>query len=70
MASLLALGLLAGALQILLKWDAAFQQYIDLKVYIVTCSSVAVIGILLTVVCAFFSVTRILRLSGDKIHLQ
>lgn len=69
-ASLLALSLLAGALQILLKWDAAFQQYIDLKVYVVTCSSVAIIGILLTVVCAFFSVTRILRLSGDKIHLQ
>lgn len=69
-ASLVALALLAGALHALLKWDDGIRALLSTDVLVLTCGCVIITGILLTVICAFFSVTRFLRLSGDKIHLQ
>ncbi|MCQ2293545.1 MAG: permease-like cell division protein FtsX [Bacteroidaceae bacterium] len=69
-ASLLAIALLWAALQVLLSWDEGIRTLLTSKVLVFTCGTVIVTGLLLTVICAFFSVTRFLRLSGDQIHLQ
>lgn len=69
-ASLLAIAILFGAMQALLSWDEGIRTLLTPDVIVLTCGSVLITGILLTVMCAFFSVTRFLRLSGDKIHLQ
>lgn len=69
-AALLAIFVLSGCLHALLSWDDGIRSLITPRVVATTGGTVLVVGILLTVLCAFFSVTRFLRLSGDKIHLQ
>lgn len=69
-AALLAILVLSGCLHALLSWDDGIRSLITPRVVATTGGTVLVVGILLTVLCAFFSVTRFLRLSGDKIHLQ
>lgn len=69
-ASVLADGVLIGVMQALLSWDEGISTLLTPSVLIYTLGSVPLIGILLTVTCALFSVNRFLRLRGNKIHLQ
>lgn len=68
--SMLADGLLFGAMQGLTSWDEGIADLLTPEVVIYTLGSVPLVGIILTVICAFFSVNRFLHLRGNKIHLQ
>lgn len=69
-ASIIADGTLFGAIQALLNWDEGIGALLTPTVILYTFGSVPLVGIVLTVVCAFFSVNRFLRLRGNKIYLQ
>ena len=68
--ALLADGLLAGGIILLLDWDPGLTGLIDLIVWGATMGSVAVCGILLTVICAFFSVNKHLRMNTAQVFVS
>lgn len=68
--ALLADGLLAGGIILLLDWDPGLTGLIDLVVWGATMGSVAVCGILLTVICAFFSVNKHLRMNTAQVFVS
>ena len=61
---------LLGIMKVLMLWDANIQNLFTTNTLIVTFSSVFVIGILMTTICALVSVNRFLRLRGNKVFLQ
>lgn len=69
-ASVLADALLGGAMQALVSWDEGILNLLTPKVLLLTLGSVPLVGLTLTLLCAFFSVNRFLRLRGNKIYLQ
>ena len=69
-ASALADGLLVAAMQALLTWDEGIRALLTPEALTLTLGIVPLVGISLTVLCAFFSINRFLRLRGNKIHLQ
>lgn len=68
-ASLLADAVLAGGFVALLQWDPENASLVTPAVMIVTLASVAVVGIVLTLVCSFFSVNRHLAMSREEAAL-
>ncbi len=66
----LAGGLLFGAMKYLIDWDAALGLLITPSVMLITLVSVFGCGLCLTMVCAFFSVNRFLRMKGNEIFLN
>lgn len=69
-ASLVADGLLFSGMQALIEWDADICRLITPFVMAVTLGSVLACGLLLTLSCAFFSVNRHLRMSGNDVYLH
>lgn len=69
-ASLVADGLLFSGMQALIEWDADISRLITPFVMAVTLGSVFACGLLLTLSCAFFSVNRHLRMSGNDVFFQ
>ena len=68
--AVLADGLLAGGIMLLLDWDPALAGLIDTVVWAGTMGVVAVCGILLTLVCAFFSVNKHLRMDTAQVYVS
>lgn len=68
-AALLAGGVLFGGMAAIVRWDAEMAQLITPMVMIITLGSVLVFGILLTLVCAFFSVNKHLGMSREEAYL-
>lgn len=69
-ASLVADGLLFSGMQALMEWDADISRLVTPFVMAVTLGSVFASGLLLTLLCAFFSVNRHLRMSGNDVFLH
>lgn len=69
-AALVSDGLLFGTMQALMEWDTGIRQLITPLVMGATLGSVLACGLLLTLACAFFSVNRYLRMSGNDVFLQ
>lgn len=69
-ASLVADGLLFSGMQALIEWDADISRLITPFVMAVTLGSVFACGLLLTLSCAFFSVNRHLRMSGNDVFFH
>lgn len=69
-ASLAADGILYGVICALMGWDEAIVQLLTPSVLLLTFGSVPAVGLTLTLLCAFFSVNRFIRLRGNKIYLQ
>ncbi len=67
---LMADGVLFGGICSILEWDADTSSVITPLVVWTTLGSVAVCGLLLTMACAFFSVNRHLRMSGNKVYMH
>ncbi|MDO4211052.1 MAG: permease-like cell division protein FtsX [Bacteroidales bacterium] len=68
-ASILAIAILAGAFFTLFNWDPDSLQFVTPLVMCLTAACVFVFGIVLTVVCAFFSVNKHLSMSRDEAAL-
>lgn len=68
-ASLLASGALAGGFFLLLNWDPESISLVTPLIMGITIASVFACGIVLTVVCAFFSVNQHLAMSRDEAAL-
>ncbi len=66
----LADGLLAAGILLLLGWDPALTSFIDTAVWAGTMGAVAVCGILLTLICAFFSVNKHLRMNTARVFIS
>lgn len=67
-ASLVADSLLFSGMQALLEWDAGLDRQVTPFVMAVTLGSVLACGLLLTLLCAYFSVNRHLRMSGNDVY--
>ncbi len=65
-ASAIACGLLYSGMTALMRWDAGLQVLITRDVITLTLAAVAAAGILLTLLCAFISVNRNLRMSSAE----
>ncbi len=69
-ASVAADGILYGVIYALMGWDEAIVQLLTPTVLLSTFGIVPAVGLSLTLLCAFFSVNRFIRLRGNKIYLQ
>ncbi len=70
LSALLADGVLAGGIVLLLDWDPSLSGLIDMVVWTATMGAVGICGILLTLVCAFFSVNRHLRMNTAQVYVS
>ena len=68
--ALLADGLLFVGMRMLLEWDTNVNLLITPLVMLITLGSVMAVGLLLTLLCAFFSVNKHLRMSGSDVFLH
>lgn len=68
--SLLSDGLLLFGIHTLKGWDETITPLITDKVMIYTLGIGPLVGILLSVICAFFCINHFLRLRGNKIYFQ
>lgn len=68
--ALLADGLLYFGMRVMLEWDANIGLLITPLVILITLGSVLAVGLLLTLLCAFFSVNRHLNMSGSDVYLH
>lgn len=68
-AGLLADGVLLGFFTTLLRWDPENAQIITTNVIGITLFCVAVVGVILTLLCAYFSVNRHLAMTRDEAAL-
>lgn len=68
-AGILADLLLLGGMMTLLNWDPQAQQVVTPWVIGLTLGSVLVFGVVLTVICAFFSVNKHLSMTRDEANL-
>lgn len=69
-ASLAADGLLFCGIRVLMQLDVYVSELITPVVVAATLGSVLVCGLLLTLLCAFFSVNKHLRMTGNKVYLK
>lgn len=69
-AALIADGLIAGGIYALLQLDVYVSTLITPAVMGITLGSVVVCGLFLTLLCAFFSVNRHLRMSASDVYLK
>jgi len=69
-ASLVADGLLFSGMTALMEWDADINRLVTPLVMAVTLGGVLVSGLLLTLLCAYFSVNRHLRMSGNDVFMH
>ncbi len=67
---LMADGVLLGGIYSVLQWEPNASGVITPLVLSITLGSVAVFGLFLTMACAFFSVNRHLRMSGNKVYMH
>lgn len=67
-ASILADGVLLGGIRFLLKLDPALTDYITPFNQLVMAMSVLVMGLLITLLCAYFSVNRYLRMRAGDLY--
>jgi len=68
MASVLAVGLLLGALYYLQKQLAGFVELLDARAIGVVCGAIIVLGLLLSVSATALSVNRYLRMNADDLY--
>lgn len=68
--SLLADGALLFGIHTLQRWDESITPLLTTDVLICTFSIVPLVGICLSVLCAFFCINHFLRLRGNKIYFQ
>lgn len=68
-ASLLADGVLFGGMSAIVRWDAEMVHLITPLVMAITLGSVFIAGIVLTLICAFFSVNQHLGMSREEAYL-
>lgn len=68
-AALLADGVLYGGMAAIVRWDAEMAQLITPFVMGVTLGTVLIVGIVLTLICAFFSVNKHLGMSREEAYL-
>ena len=68
--ALLADGLLYAGMHFMLEWDANIGLLITPLVMLITLGCVMAVGLLLTLLCAFFSVNKHLRMSGSDVFLH
>lgn len=69
-ASILADGALLAAMHALVSWDEGIRDLLTPEVLALSLGTVPVVGITLTLICAFFSVNRFLRMRSNKLFLQ
>lgn len=67
-AGLLAIALLCGGLYWALTYEPQLMQVIDVKTLLIVCASVMGFGIIITVVCAFFSVNKYLSMNENEMY--
>lgn len=68
-ASIIACGILFAGMNAIVQWDETLTDSINILVIGVTLGSTFVIGILLTVICAFFSINHLLNLSRHQVYV-
>ena len=69
LAGILADGVIFGGIYALMSWDEGVASLISPAIIALTLGSVLLTGIVLTLVCAFFSVNRHLYMSRDEANL-
>lgn len=69
LAGILADGVIFGCISALMSWDEGFASLISFPVIALTLGSVILTGLILTLVCAYFSVNRHLYMSRDEANL-
>lgn len=69
LAGILAGGVIFGCISGLMSWDEGFAALVSPTVIAVTLGSIVLTGVLLTTVCAFFSVNKHLYMSRDEANL-
>ena len=67
-AGLLAIALLCGGLYWALNYEPQLMQVIDVKTLLIVCAAVMGFGIIITVVCAFFSVNKYLSMNENEMY--
>ena len=68
-AALLASGVLVAAGMALYHWDTAIGVFFTPFTLLVTFAVIFCAAIVITTLCAFFSINRFLRLRGNKVQL-
>ena len=69
LAGILADGVIFGGIYALMSWDEGVASLISPAIIALTLGSVLLTGIVLTLVCAFFSVNRHLYMSREEANL-
>lgn len=68
-AAMIACGILFAGMHALVQWDESLSASINLLVIIITLGATFVLGILMTVICAYFSINHLLRLSRHQVYV-
>ena len=67
-AGLLAIALLCGGLYWALTYEPQLMQVVDVKTLLLACGAVMGFGIIITVVCAYFSVNKYLSMNENEMY--